>query len=306
MINQFYAATDPIFITISTTTNNQPVPPPPAPIITTPSDKPSAPANPNSNISSSRQDNATTQNVKVHILILGDTNDPEIGISVRKDMDNVEKLFKVIFHNNKLNITPEIKKYSGSNFNRKNIFSAINSLEVTNNDVVIVYSSNHGLNSGKSNFPTITFDGTIQDTLSLNTILSFVKSKNPRLSIVMGDMCNIMPLTINANNDASRGGFINSQTINNLFIKSRGTILSSSAMPFEYSWSNNTQGGYFTKNFYEVLKDFVSNSNSSNVSNPWNQILDDTYRKTTNDTKTKQNPDKSFGQHGVHEIKVSY
>lgn len=190
------------------------------------------------------QSNTANNKVKIHVIMIGDTEDPSIGESVKSDLSEIEYLFKEFTENHKQLIV-NYKTIKGNQFTKNNVLMTLNNLPVGSNDVVFIYSSNHGTKSTGSNFPSIVFSGP-NDTLGLQSIQNIVKLKNPRLHIIIGDMCN------NVNQTPPRFGStsfiqmdyeLNVNKLYSLFVNANGYILSSSAKPYEYAWSKEGQVG---------------------------------------------------------------
>jgi len=190
--------------------------------------------------SSSRRDGAT-----LHAIIVADTDDPNIGKSVEVDLKRLENLVKEIANNTGLSLTGG--SLFGDSFTKSNILTVVNDLSVGPDDVVWFYNSSHGFNSGGGEWPDI-YAGT--SGIPLNNIADIIKSKNPRLSIVMADVCN---KSLNrAGYDSSRAGG-KAENYKELFLKYKGTIIASSSIKGQYSWGNAQMGGLFTNAFLGEL-----------------------------------------------------
>ena len=197
----------------------------------------------------------------LHAIIAVDTNDGSIGPSVRVDLGKMQGLVSNI--SRYTGLATAGSAISGNELNRHNIMSAVESLSVGSDDVVLFYYAGHGYNPSETAWPAMNLSG---DDLPLKTVRETLKAKNPRLLIVMADTCNAPGS--GGGFDARDAGKANNYKV--LFLKYRGTITASSSEPGEYSYSNATIGGFYTNAFLNSLtEELVSNQTPS-----WDAIME--------------------------------
>jgi len=176
----------------------------------------------------------------LHAVIVADTNDSSVGKSVKVDLTNMQSLLGDISRHTGLATAG--KSVSGRELSRGNVMTAINSLSIKSNDVVIFYYSGHGFNPGNSKWPGMDLKN---GRLTLKKVRNTLQQKNPRLLIVIADTCNGFTR-------GAEGGFRYSKAAEKqknyreLFLKYRGTITASSSKPGQFSRGNKIIGGYYT------------------------------------------------------------
>jgi hypothetical protein len=186
----------------------------------------------------------------LHAIIVADTEARGIEESVKVDLGMMQGLVDDIARHTKM--ASSGRAISGSEVNYHTVMNTVNSLSVGSDDTIIFYYAGHGLNPGNSHWPALDITG---GELPLKKVRETLKTKNPRLLIVMADTCNGI---------SNRGGFARSRVgksahYKTLFLKYRGTITASSAKRGELSWGNSQIGGFFTDAFIKSLnKELIS------------------------------------------------
>ena len=125
---------------------------------------------------------------------------------------------------------------------------------------------------------------------SLSQVLKRIEAKQPRLSIVLGDLCNSLSNAIPQKDVPEMKGATKISKApcdfyKDLFLKVKGSIISSSSRPGETS-AAFSDGGAFTICFTEALQIMVSN----NMEPDWETLLEGTKIRTSKVTQGKQNP----------------
>ena len=255
--------------------------------------------------------NQYTGEVKLHLIIAADSNDPQIGASVRQDLDDVSNLFQKAAR--EVGIKYEISKLYDTSFDKASIIAKINSLDIKNNDVVIFYYSGHGYNdtSGYSRFPSMSLDG---KDYGLESMHNFIKGKNARLTITLGDLCNSIPRTRSGTKSDEeipfKSGFLfDEDKLERLFIDSRGSLISTSSSKGEWSFcmrkSNGSMGnGHFTNAFINSFAKEASKINDNIGS--WDQLFSRAYTDAKNNTKYQLNQNGKYGQSGFKSSDIKY
>lgn len=255
--------------------------------------------------------NTSVKDVTLHLIFTADTNDPGIGTSVRKDMEDVTNLFNKA--SRELGIKFEHYKLYGNTFDKESILSKINSLSVSSRDIIMFYYSGHGYNetSTYNKFPNMSLDGV---DMGLNSMHSVLKRKNARLTITIGDLCNSIPRTREGTKSESelpfKSGFLfDTDKLNRLLIQSSGDIISTSSKKGEWSFcitnSNGSQGnGQFTNAFINAFTKETSKVNS--YSGSWTEILNRAYSEAKVKTSSIRNQSGGYGQNGTYTNNIDY
>jgi hypothetical protein len=195
----------------------------------------------------------------LHAILIGDTNDDKIGVSVKVDMQRLQSLVKSISENTGLTLN---RRYvTGDQLNRSNVEQAINGISVGTDDVVFFFWNGHGYNAGESVLPNMYIQG---GSMGLSQVKTMLSAKNPRLLLVIGDTCNVGregPVE-------NRRGNPKPENYRELFLKYRGTILASGSKKGYYSWGS-TNGGFYTLQFLESLTEELSKDGRPS----WNDLM---------------------------------
>lgn len=258
------------------------------------------------------EEDYVNNSVKVHLIIAADTNDSNIGRSTSLDMEAIENLFKSSL--NKVNIKYTIQKIYGNNLKKSNIISSIENLNISPNDVIIFYYSGHGYNdvSTYNRFPNMSMP--FGSDLGLEETYRYLKSKNARLTLTIGDLCNAIPRTRAGIKDEERlplkSGFLfDSEKLKRLFIEAKGSLISTSSARGEFSYCSVTyQGvqdkGHFTKAFINAFTKEVSKVNYQK--GDWEVLFTRAYREARESTSHKTNQNGKYGQSGFNNGSITY
>lgn len=238
-----------------------------------------------------------------HAIIFANTHNRGIGESVEVDLKRMSLEMTTIAKS----IGYPLKKhfYYGptESFNHVNLEKVLTNLSCGPDDVVFFFYSGHGGRAvnEKTDFPEMCLFVNDENLNSksqfypLYDVFTRIKKKNPRLTIVMGDLCNSpMKGFYRNDNNASKGATILSKgTCNvyqNLFLNTRGGLIAASSEPEYpsgcYVFQDNGKwydaGGFLTHSFLCVLQYFVGHN--EDVS--WTSLMDNTIGLTQELSKT--------------------
>lgn len=199
----------------------------------------------------------------------------------------------------------DFQMYEGSpqNFCRDKLEYALNNLKCGKNDIVFFYYSGHGGRPEvmtKDSFPHMQLlvnpfnpNNIIKarNYYPLSQVLKRIKSKRPRLAIVIGDLCNSTSPLVPVENVASMRGITKISKIpcefyRALFLKVKGSIIATSSRPKEVSKGDAVYGGYFTASFTEALQIMIT----ENMKPDWNTLFEGSKIRTRARTGGEQNP----------------
>jgi len=242
-----------------------------------------------SNNNTNTTTNTGSVSAKIHFIVVANTNDARIGPSVQKDMRNIYSEIKDVA--TFLNLPMVYTEVSGQKFGKKNVESALNALSPGPNDIVIFYYSGHGFSYDQTEiqaYPQLDlresrFEDITTATLNASDIYFTIKGKNARLNLIITDCCNssIGLLRPEGRNFAQTAKSLlgwNKSFCYNLFMQSKGSIITTAAKKGQFAYGNSDIGGYFTSNFTTAMEKYLSKFQSATPT--WQQIVDEAYNST--------------------------
>lgn len=186
-------------------------------------------------------------------------------------------------------INYSLKKYyyygKPDRFNSNNLKKVINNLSCAPDDIVIFYYSGHGLRyqNEETQYPEmclwVTEPLSQEDLFPLYDVYKKLRAKKPRLTIVMGDLCNSTikyDKPVKQNKSASIKSSSVDEVYQNLFLNVKGGLIVASSKPGQTSgccsFRDGTEAGsIFTVAFLETLGSYVSHGCLVN----WETLLND-------------------------------
>ena len=207
------------------------------------------------------------QDVTVHVILCGATQVDDIGAGVGVSLKLMKNAMEYV--KSQINVTIEYYELNGNNFEKSHIVSVLKDLYVNSNDVILFYSTSHGFNynNGISKYPFIGAHPTKKDMtqeefdvygLSLEKeVMKTLQKKGARLTIAMAEACNTIidiptPKRYNAMN-------VNiGKRLEELFIYESGSLIASSSVIDQRSWTDDKDGGIYTNMFINALNEVIS------------------------------------------------
>jgi hypothetical protein len=252
----------------------------------------------------------------LHLVIVANTNDPDIGTTCMLDKDRTLKIFSDVAEF--MGIKFDAKTIFGNDYNKKNVQDAVAAIKASPQDIVIFYYSGHGYTKNDNyQYPYMelrskSFQGLDENSINVEEVYSSIKQKGARVSLVISDCCNSVPETaaaISGDIALTRSSSIG-WSLNNclqLFLPtSPVSILMTAAAKGELSAGNNNYGGFFTNKFSASLVDFFSPLRSpATVS--WKTLIEEaktqTIQKSSNTLCNLPNGTRArCNQHPVYKI----
>jgi hypothetical protein len=217
------------------------------------------------------------------LLMIGNTEDVDIGASCKKDIARVKKTFGDIA--DFLGLHFDYTEVSGSTLNKNSIVSAINAMQSTTSDIVVICYSGHGFHYPNDNDAYPYFDLRTSaaqqpdaNSVSFSGIYKMLAGKTARFKMLLADCCNSY-ITISKPYGPPGAGTRQSRVewsksnCENLFMQSNGIIAASASSIGEVALGNDMMGGYFLFNFVESLDKALSVF-QGNIS--WSTVLAET------------------------------
>jgi hypothetical protein len=239
---------------------------------------------------------STVEAANLYALLIGDTEDSNLGYAFQQDLDLMHKEVKKIAK--ETGLTLNVSLFQGWQVTPEKVLQQIEELKIHSDDVLILYFTIHGYRteSKESRWPNLFF-GLEQRGVDFDYINQIVKGKNPRLLLSIADSCNnTLPdgLIPTIQQKALPVRMPNSAKVKanykKLFLESAGTIIISGSIPGQYSWAYTYLGGIYTLNFVEALKESVYGKKPAD----WQTLLDKAAFKVSeavielNETQTPQ------------------
>ena len=230
-----------------------------------------------------------------YYLVVGNTKDATIGKGCSLDLNNMGFVVKQIA--NDLNLPFHAAEVSGEKFNKENVLNAITAIKPKPQDIVFFYYSGHGFSFKDDpehiypqmdlrSLPPVYSEAVIKSsTKNIEEVFSMIKSKGARLNLVISDCCNSLiefyRYFPNPNIVPQPYNFpINKEVASLLFLKTKASLLATAASKGQYAVSDETTGGVFTNNFYELLYGNCYDLHLKPTDISWEKILQWTHNNT--------------------------
>jgi hypothetical protein len=204
---------------------------------------------------------------KLHMFIVADDIDQSIGSTY--DFGRMQSVAQDVATKSGLSLVPYYCKKSQTS--SEQLVSKLANLTCSSDDVVWFYYSGHGFNPNDGTLFTAFMLPDGVNRFKMDVVESKIKSKNPRLAIIMYDACNWTSGPLRGD-IANRIG-IQEARCQQLFRNTSGVIkvASNTAGERKYSYGNNTSGGLFTTAFVSALTE---------TDGDWNRLLSYTKSQT--------------------------
>lgn len=254
--------------------------------------------------------------IKMHVLMVANTDDNSIGTTCIKDKDRTLQSFSNLAEYLGIQIVPTV--IYGSNYNKAAVEAALNTLKPDKDDIVVFYYSGHGYNNTaeKNQFPYLdlrakNFQPLKENAVNIEDIYNSIKQKGARLNLVFSDCCNADPNASSniSSNIAQTRSTSMGWSMNNcraLFMDPKPvSVLMTAATKGELSAGNDNIGGIFTFNFREAMESYFGLF-YNNVT--WSTVLEQAKKQTINKashTLCPQEDEKTYkpcNQHPVYKL----
>lgn len=240
--------------------------------------------------SSTRDITISDRNLTLHLLVVANTFDQNIGSACAMDMRRAIKFFQDL--KEFLGIRFVFDTIAGKRYNLTEVEKAIEKLKnAGTNDIIVFYYTGHGFRQKDDNRrppyidlrPNYDENPNNLNSKSLADIFQSISGMKARFKLILADCCNDMSKTysVKAKPPSVTKGFSLSGSLQNaadLFLNAkRMSILATGANPGQRSICNDNFGGFFSYNFLNAIEGQLSflNNNAN-----WDKIMEESMIKT--------------------------
>ncbi|MDM8552021.1 caspase family protein [Desulfobacterales bacterium HSG2] len=216
----------------------------------------------------------------LHLIIVADTQDYKIGSSVAADSRNMQTLIKLIAYRSNGQLSLNKIVFEGESITQQNMLTAIDSLRVGANDVIVFLYAGHGhrYTSTASKWPLMDTRNHPTDFL---TVIKKISSKYSRQFIALADCCN--EVVDRYRERVSLNNNFPYDNIKRMFLDSTAKISASGCKPGQFSYGDG-DGGYFTSAFISNLRNALLSHGD------WNTVLEKTRTDVFSRSGNRQEP----------------
>jgi hypothetical protein len=194
---------------------------------------------------------------KLHILMVFDTNARDLAKSLSKD----KRRMLLMWNETVPQRLREIKVLEGDKANRQEVLAYYQNLQVAPNEGLVFYYAGHGARDKETSKPFFEFRQ--GGNLLREDLIRAMEAKKAGLAVLLTDCCSTEGeykeeslATDRGAGDGPRPATSIHPTVRCLLFRSRGTVDITAATD-NASWSDNLQGGIFTRTVCRLLKEPV-------------------------------------------------
>lgn len=227
----------------------------------------------------------------LHLIVVADTQDEEIGPWAGTDMSLVTSIFTEGVASHELDITTVAFQ---EDFSRNAILQTVRNLDVARDDAVVVYYSGHGGYDGDGHFLDVS-----NQRLYRSDLLEAVSAHKCRLQVLLTDACFnkriVQPLVTAA---TKAGPPVTTPLFRSLFFECRGVLDLNSCRRDQLAFVRNDyrEGSVFTSAFVQLLEKNLRNGLQ------WPQLLADARRQTNVDFRRFVSSKRGQGSQDLEEF----
>ncbi|MDP1835177.1 MAG: caspase family protein [Chlamydiales bacterium] len=193
----------------------------------------------------------------LHAILVGDVEDPSIGVAVRNDIALMHQRVQDIARLADMSLAETV--LTEKDYTYAKVTKELARLTVASDDVIIYYHSSHGFRTSNMSepWPALYF-GDNDKSIRLQSLIDIIRSKKPAFSVVLADACNSFvtyawgypnaPFYSNFPSESEQ-----KKGYRRLFRETRGCFIASSSGPGQSSYSLNGVGAIFTGCFLQGL-----------------------------------------------------
>lgn len=182
---------------------------------------------------------------KLHVVLIGDTNDPRIGADT--DLDSMASVLEDGLPASRL----RIQRMTGSEVTPDQIESRLSALRIEPNDSVLVYYSGHGgYSTTDGHYLSLTLGGNLYRD---KVVRAITRPYTPRFWGLITDCC--ASVSEDSVTYTVQTGPPSTTLLTHLFFDTPGRIDFTSCRPEQVSYGSPLRGGWFTRCFCQVLSE---------------------------------------------------
>lgn len=231
---------------------------------------------------------------KIYAIVMGATQDPDIGKSCDMDLDRFENELATLSSLLEMELVPTIR-FDGNNCDRPHLEQGINQLKSCNReDIVFFYYSGHGMRAmnDKTKWPQLCMNYKDQrNWVPAHEVISKISVLPSHLKLILTDCCNAKATWVSAKSKiyargASNVSEINYSNLEKLFIRQNGCLIATGCQVGESSLCNNIVGGFFTLSFWES----IDAAATGEIKPTWDEVFKTTVALTRDKSRNQQTP----------------
>lgn len=195
----------------------------------------------------------------IRAIIVGDTSATDLEEGILCDVEKMSHFLQSASFHCKLDYDDYV--ILNDAVTSTEIFSILDTLSIESDDVVLFYFSGHGYRTRakKEWWPTLYLKNE-QAGIDLGDVLSLIRSKQPRLTVVIADCCNnvvyLPDLLAPIRPFAMKRKMVLFNPYHDLFVNQKGEVIIAAARPGDVGLATNT-GGIFTSSFLESMESLL-------------------------------------------------
>lgn len=214
---------------------------------------------------------ADTEEPEIWAILCGQTAIIDIGSGCQAGINKVKLMLEGVERETGMKVN--IIEFTGNDFTKANIMTAVENLEVKPNDAIFFFGTSHGYNF-EGNSSVFTYFGVDanrkrfteaefnQLAMSLEKdIHRNLLAKNARLVITIGEACNKslgIPEPDRYRNNMMTMNLVDKRArYNRLFKETAGDFIATSSRKGEFSWTDPREGGIYINQFLKAFDEAV-------------------------------------------------
>ncbi|WP_197490734.1 caspase family protein [Planctomyces sp. SH-PL62] len=193
-----------------------------------------------------------------YVLLVGLTNDPNIGASIKASLEYLEPIFKNEVAEERLRLSV----IQGDECTAANLLARVRDVPCGPDDTFLVYYLGHGAHAPTAD-PRDPSQGHFFSMpggdLYRITLADAIRDKPGRLKILFSDTCNVQATPVSparAVSEVALRRIVGLTPLEKLLFNHRGSLDVSASSRGQYSWFSLPFGGWFTYNFANLIARF--------------------------------------------------
>lgn len=204
---------------------------------------------------------------ELHVLLVCDTHAENIGDHKFIDQDNLLRVLYRAFDEDGRRGRLHVDALTGADVTPAAVLDYYRRLQVDADDTILFYYAGHGGFDGAEHYLAMRY-GTLQRSL----LLGAIRTRNPRLAVVLSDSCANFPgqepPELIEPDEGARW-----ETVRDLLLEGSGFVDVNACAPGQFSWTSSVTGGYFTAALtYLLCQDPAQLCDDGDVS--WSEMLE--------------------------------